>query len=210
MSWATMPFNTKHPCFDVIRKRIFSSMPKSRRPENFHKIKVPESYLANVSSDQFLRGVYGKPREAVRFFCVAKAMYPAKITLSDVEYSAVFREYASQAWGEIQTALSSFLSASEVSAFEALLRNLATKTYGKGTPYAEVRPLLHDFWSALPPRRGIHNFDGFMRMLYMLGIYQTFFDGPYSRVFHAYCRGNSHPSHDGFFLLSDAVERKFR
>jgi hypothetical protein len=210
MSWATMPFNGKHPCLDVIRKRIFASTPAGHRPSSYRQIAIDKTYLANTSTDQFLRGVYGKPREAVRFFCVAKSMYPKNVTLGPKEFAAVFREYSNQAWGETQTSLSSFLSAEEIVRLEEVIRSVAVRSYNVRVLFSDIEPQFREFWSTLSERGGAQTFEAFMRSLYMLGIYYTSFDGPEGRVFHAYYRGNSHPSHDGYFSLSDAVERKFR
>lgn len=210
MSWATLPFNNRHPCLDVIRKRVFTSMSSTTRPQSYRQVEIEKTYLANTSTDQFLRGVYGKPREAVRFFCVAKAMYPKLITLGVKEFAAVFREYSNQAWSETQTSLSSFLGAEEIVKLEEVLRKVAVMTYDKSVRFTEVEPMFKDYWSELGVRGGAQTFEAFMRSLYMLGVYYTSFDSREGKVFHAYYRGNSHPSHDGNFCLSDAVERKFR
>ncbi|MCG8442208.1 MAG: hypothetical protein MI723_10405, partial [Caulobacterales bacterium] len=153
---------------------------------------------------------YGKPREAVRFFNAAKSMYPRRITLGPREYAATFREFSNQAWSETQTSLSSFLLPEEIVRLEEVLREVAVKTVDSHIRYADVEPLFRSFWQTLEARGGAQTFDAFMRSLYMLGVYFTSFDSDNARIYHAYYRGNSHPSFDGYFALSDAVERRFR
>jgi hypothetical protein len=205
MLWSTYPFNPEHPCFEVIARRINLSCNSSLRGRDICKY-----YLANVSADQFLRGVYGKPRDTIRFFKIAREMYPDRVALHEREFKAVFREYANASWADMQASLSTFLPETAVLALIALITNMSANAFNTSLTYAEAATKFEAIWGMAGASESTQDFDHFMRVLYILGLFHTVYNADNGQtIYHAYNRGNFQPSRDGTFCLSDAVIRRF-
>lgn len=205
MMWATYPFDDNHPCFQVISARIETSTGTSISGRDVRK-----RYLANVSADQFLRGVYGKPRDTIRFFKIAAQMYPNSITLTEKEYNAVFREYANTSWSDIQASLSTFLPEPAVLELNAVLHQISSEAFNVNITYDEACEKLKPVWEMAGASLSTQNFDHFMRVLYVVGLFYTIYRAESGQiVYHAFYRGNHQPSRDGEFCLSDPVVRHF-
>lgn len=205
MLWSTYRFDDFHPCFEVIAARINSSCGTKMRGRDVRK-----TYLPNMSADQFLRGVYGKPRDSIRFFKLAGQMYPEKVTLDNKDQAAVYRAYSNLAWADMQASISSFLPEASVNRLVALLKGMAANAFNTNITVEDAAEQLRDVWELGDVGSSTHDFDHFMHVLYVIGLYQTKFDAPNGQViYHSYYRGNFNPSSDATFLLSDAVIRHF-
>lgn len=205
MMWATYPFDDNHPCFKVVAARI-----KSSTGADLTGREVRKSYLANVTAEQFLRGVYGKPRDTIRFFKLAAQMYSDSVTLAEKEYKAIFREYSNSSWSDIQASLSTFLPEDAVLALKGVLAEMSANAFNLNINYDDACELFKPVWEMSGASLSTQNFDHFMRVLYVIGLFYTIYKAENGQtVYHAFYRGNYQPSRDGNFFLSDPVVRHF-
>lgn len=206
MSWTTYPYNNRHPIYDVIAKRIAVSTGVEIDGHN-----ISGGYLANVGDDQFLRLVYGKPREAVRFFNIAKQMFGNKTTLLTSDFSAAAREFSNQSWRDMRASLASFMSEENLLKLTALLRKFASSSFERDITYKEASDEIKLIWANFDSAATVKDFEHFMHVLFVIGIYSTRYKSSNGEIlFHSYYRGSHYASFDGDFVLSDAILRHLK
>lgn len=201
LTYSNFPLNKSHPLFDLILLRFRGAI---RNKSTFFNI-----YLSGMDPDFFLKRTWSKPRDIIRFFSCAKELYPNRANLSTAEQNTVWRNYSQKAWREIMSAASPFLPPAAISRFEITLRGITPGIYD-----GSERLNINNFSSYLQPvyeiakgnLENFYDFDHFLRLLYILGIFSTrrrdAFD---NEIFHSYHRGNRNFHIDGAVLIHPTV-----
>lgn len=194
--------------FDIAAKRIERSI-----GEPFPKRKIIDSYFGSINPQSFVEVTWSKPRDIIRFFNVAKRMYPLRISLQRREFNAVLREYAAESWMEVKTATTAFLPPSGIVKLEEMLRNLGPRNFQSNydLSYAEFGTLLTPVYAEIGKKpAGAYTKDHLIQLLYVLGLFYTSSRGPSGQfIVDAYHRGNRYPAKDGIVRLHRAVARAF-
>lgn len=181
--------------------------------ERFNKDRFFTVYLSGIEPDQFLKRTWSKPRDIIRFFSCAKKLYPARSSLSPAEQNTVWRNYSQEAWKEIKSAASPFFPPAAISRFEETLRG-ETPSIFDGTNRLDVK----SFSAILRPvyeiakgdLNNFYDFDHFLRLQYILGIFATRRrDANDHDIFHSYHRGNRNFHSDGLALIHPTVLKAF-
>lgn len=208
LSWATFPANSNHPMFDIASKRIEHSLGKS-----FSKSKIADTYFGSINTQSFVEETWSKPRDIIRFFNIAKKMYPNRISLEPREFKAALRSYSSEAWLEIKTAATAFLPPKGIIQLEELLRNLGPKMFKAGFSLTmeefsnQLEPVYREISAA---HTATYSKKHLIQMLFILGIFYTRkHDSSGPGIVYAYHRGNRHPAEDGLVFLHRSVARAF-
>ena len=206
LTWSTFPADKFHPIFDIIAKRVEHS---SGTP--FTRSDLLNSYLGNVDPKLFVEATWSKPRDIIRFFLIAKRMYPKFVTLPQREFSAVLREYSSQSWMDIKTAIMSFVPAKGIVALETLLKEIGPREFekGSGVPYPDFVKKLQPVY-ATAEGASSYSINHFIDLLFTIGlIYTRYIDKSGQHIVNAYHRGNKSPSREGVVHLHRAIARSF-
>lgn len=208
LTWASFPQNRSHPLFGLMHLRFKNAIGDNFRIEQFFKI-----YLPNIDPQLFLSRTWSKPRDLVRYFKCAKDLYPNRASLSEAESNAVWRVYSQLSWREILSSASPFLQPSALSRFEQVMAALAPAIFDGSakynvTTFGDQLKAVHDI--AKRDQANFYDFNHFMRLLYILGIFQTKRrDALDQDIFHGYHRGNRNFHADGEVLIHPAVLKAF-
>lgn len=208
LTWSNFPPNKDHPLFDLIYFRFKKSIGLQFSKDDFFR-----TYFANIDPDQFVKRTWSKPRDFIRFFKCARKLYPNKSMLSAPESNAVWRNYAQEAWKEMKSAASPFLPPSALSLFEDTLARIAPSIF-EGTLKLDVAQFGNEMRPVYELAKGqqsnFYNFEHFLRLLYILGIFSTRRkDAKDQEIFHSYHRGNRNYHAGGQVLIHPTVLKAF-
>jgi hypothetical protein len=208
LSWSSHMAAKSHPLFELVYLRFKSSIGTSFTREDFFN-----SYLANIDLTEFVEKTWSKPRDFIRLFKSAKRLFPNKVSLTPPDVNAVWRSYSQEAWKEMKSAASPFLTPSALSLLDDTLADLAPNIFD-----GSLKLTVDEFGKRLKPvyekAKGQHvnfyNFEHFLRLLYILGIFLTKRrDAKEQDIFHSYHRGNRNHHATGEVMLHPAVLKAF-
>src|SRR5260370_22099326 len=176
--------------FDMVVLRFTASI-----GHEFTKRQFFNSYLANIDPVEFVERTWSKPRDFIRFFKCASKLYPSKTSLSPSEANAVWRNYAQEAWKEMKSAASPFLTPGALTSFEHVLAKLAPNIFD-GSIKLDVKTFAEYLKPVYLKAKGNHSnfytFDHFLHLLYILGIFLTRRRDEYNQdIFYSYHRGTA-------------------
>jgi hypothetical protein len=208
VSWSSFPLTRNHPLFDLIILRFAASIgPQFRSTDFFNQ------YLKNIDPIVLLERTWSKPRDIVRFFKCAKSLYPTKYMLTPGDANAVWRDYAHESWREMKSAAAAFLPPDAIAKFESILAGLAPGLYDSSiklnikTFGAEMKPV---YQLAKLKHANFYDFDHFIRLLYILGIFLTRQETSNSgEIYQSYHRGNRNFHANGDVMIHPTVLRAF-
>lgn len=208
ITWSTFPQNKSHPLFYLIYLRFKASIGESFSLDEFFSV-----YMLNIDPVLFLRRTWAKPRDFIRFFKCAKELNPTRTTLSDSEQNAVWRVYAQQAWNEIKSSASPFLSPPALTVLESELRKVTPEVLDGRSKLdvdqfsAIMRPV---YEKAKGTNTNFYDFEHFMNLLYILGLFQTRRrNANQEDIWQSYHRGNRSFQRDGQVLIHPTVLKAF-
>lgn len=208
LSWATFPANATHPMFDIAAKRIELSL-----GHTFEKSKIKDTYFGSIDPQNFVEATWSKPRDIIRFFNIAKKMYPNRVSLLGNEFKAVLRNYSSEAWLEIKTAATAFLPPSGIIKLEELLRVIGPKMFehGYSLTMQEFSDQMEPVYQEISKEHAAaYSKKHLIQLLFILGLFYTRKkDANNHNIIYAYHRGNRYPAEDGFVHLHKSVARAF-
>ena len=208
LTYSNFPPVRSHPLFDLIYLRFRDAI-----GGNFDKDTFFVVYLSGIEEDMFLKRTWSKPRDIIRFFSCAKKLYPYRSSLSPVEQNTVWRNYSQEAWKEIKSAASPFLPPPAISRFEEALRGETPRVFDGSRrfdiqSFSEILRPVYDI--AKGNLSNFYDFDHFLRLLYILGIFSTRRNDAYdNEIFHSYHRGNRNFHSDGVVLIHPTVLKAF-
>ena len=208
LTYSNFTLDSSHPLFDLIYVRFRDGIGKGFSKNDFFRV-----YLSGVDPARFLERTWSKPRDVIRFFACARKLYPRRSSLSGAEQNAVWRNYSQESWKEIKSAASPFLPPPAISKFEETLRSEAPRIFD-GTSHLDIRSLSVILEPVYELARGkssnFYDFDHFLRLLYILGIFATRRrDAHDKEIFHSYHRGNRNFHADGAVLIHPTVLKAF-
>ena len=208
LTYSNFPLTRSHPLFELILLRFKDAIRDGFSLDKFFTI-----YLSGIEADQFLQRTWSKPRDMIRFFSCAKKLYPARTSLSPSEQNTVWRNYSQEAWKEIKSAASPFMPPAAISRFEETLRGEAPGIF-EGTKRLEIGAFSEVLRPVYEIAKGdlsnFYDFDHFLRLLYILGIFATRrHDANDNEIFHSYHRGNRNFHSDGLVLIHPTVLKAF-
>lgn len=208
LTWSTFPVDRSHPLYDLVLMRFSRAVGRNMSRSEFFR-----TYFANIDPILFLQRTWSKPRDFVRFFKCAKTLYPDKISLRDSEFNAVWRSSAQEAWRELKSAASPFLTPEALALFEQKLATIAPAIFDKSLILnmeklkAQMMPVYN---KAKGKHENFYSFDHFIRLLYILGIFSTKRkEAGQEDIFHSYHRGNRNPHHDGEVMIHPTILKAF-
>jgi len=188
INWSTYALTANHPLFDMLYNRFSASMGHRLTKSRFMK-----TYFANIDPVEFLSRTWNKPRDFIRFFKCAKELFPASVTLSESESHSVWRRYAHDAWSEMKSSASPFLSPDALSVLENTLRKHAPDWF------QNVKISVTEFGRIMEPvyekakgnNENFYDFQHFLNLLYILGLFGTRHkSGQHETIYQTYHRGN--------------------
>jgi hypothetical protein len=148
----------------------------------------------------------------IRFLRTCREMYPDKVTLSKIEYTAVFRAASKSAWKEVETALTSFLPIPGIQALTTILANKSAHSleHGYVSDPEEFKKTLIPVLKGKNQAGTISDPEMLYRLLYLLGVIYTTRDVKgVRRIIHSYHRGQANPDPDGNVAIHRAVAKAF-
>lgn len=196
INWSTYALNAQHPLFSMLFNRFKAAIGPDLKISQFMKV-----YFANIDADAFLSRTWNKPRDFIRFFKCAKELFPTKATLTDSEANSVWRRYAQDAWNEMKSSASPFLSPEALSILESTLRENAPDWFqNKRITVQEFGEIMRPIYDkAKGGNINFYDFQHFLTLLYILGLFGTrHLSGPHETIYQTYHRGNRsfHPQGD--------------
>jgi hypothetical protein len=208
LSWATFPADAHHPMFDIAARRVEQSIGRS-----FPASKMLDSYFGAFDPQLFVESTWSKPRDIIRFFNIAKKMYPDRISMLRKEFNAVLREYCSESWFEIKTAATAFLPPAGIVKLEEVLRKIGPKSFEPHfrMTFADFASELDHVYAEIGKQTAAaYTKSHLLQLLFILGLYSTrHVDSGGQSIVYSYHRGNRHPSEEGYVFLHRAVARAF-
>lgn len=208
LTWSNFTPNKSHPLFDLIYLRFRGSIGPTFPKDEFFRI-----YLANIDAGVFIERTWCKPRDFIRFFKCARKLYPGKSSLLVAEANAVWRNYSQEAWKEMKSSASPFLSPEALAIFEDTLAKLAPSVFD-----GSLKLTVDTFGNFMRPvydlarknQKNFYNFEHFLRLLYILGIFLTRRrDALDQDIFHSYHRGNRNFHANGDVMIHPTVLKAF-
>lgn len=207
ITYSNFPFSKAHPLFDLVFIRFKNSI-----GDRLTKNKFFDVYLSGIDPVVFLERTWAKPRDIVRFFKAAKTLYPEKSSLTLPESNAVWRRYSQEAWKDIRSSASPFLSPGALSLFDETLARITPDIMNGSKRYD-----LPEFAETLRPvyqlskdnQENFYDFDHFMRLLYIIGIFATRNKDSSQDIYHSYHRGNRNYHSGGHVLVHPTVLKAF-
>ena len=208
LTYSNFPLTNSHPLFQLMYIRFRESIGTKLTKKSFFDI-----YMSGMDPGFFLRRTWSKPRDMIRYFASTKKLYPNRTSLSVSEQNTVWRNYAQEAWKEIKSAASPFLSPAAISRLEEELRSETPGIY-EGSVKHDIESfsqlLLPVYEIAKGELRNFYDFDHFLRLMYILGIFSTRRrDANDQDIFHGYHRGNRNFHSDGAVLIHPTVLKAF-
>lgn len=208
LTWSSYRLGKSHPLFDLIFLRFKSAIGDEFKKDDFFR-----TYLSNIDPEKFLQRTWSKPRDFVRFFKCARKLYPKNIMLSESQANAVWRNYAQESWKEIKSSASPFLSPAALVQFEETLARITPEIFDGSKKYdvkAFGELFLPVYEMAKENQKNFYGFDHFLRLLYILGIFNTRRrDAIDQDIFHSYHRGNRNYHANGEVLVHPTVLKAF-
>ncbi len=207
INWSTYALNASHPLFDMLFNRFKSATNGSMKKSEFMSI-----YFANIDPEAFLSRTWNKPRDFIRFFKCAKELFPNKTTLSDSEANSVWRRYAQDAWNEMKSSASPFLSPEALSLLENILRkNVPDLFVNRKLTVDEFSEILKPIYTKAKGNNvNFYDFEHFINLLYILGLFGTRHkSGEYETIYQTYHRGNRSFHPQGEIQIHPTVMKAF-
>lgn len=207
ITYSNFPFSKSHPLFDLVFLRF-----KKAIGDSFTKQKFFDVYMSGIDPVVFLERTWAKPRDIVRFFKAAKTLYPQKSSLTLPESNAVWRRYSQESWKDIRSSASPFLSPGALSLFDETISRI-TPALLNGTKrylFKEFSELFRPVYDAAKDNQAnFYDFDHFMRLLYIIGIFATRNSDADQDIYHSYHRGNRNYHAGGQILVHPTVLKAF-
>ncbi|WP_374642493.1 P-loop ATPase, Sll1717 family [Tabrizicola sp.] len=205
INWHEYPFNRDHPLFKFIAKRLVTR--DGGRATN------PLTVLSGIDPGEFLSHTWAKPRDFVRFFRTAQALYPERWSLDRSRVKTVLNKYGELSWSELLASLASFIPQGGRVALENYIRRIAPH-FLDGSSQLTVEDFADGIEDVYLAATAGGSFDfsreEFVEMLYVLGLFSTEkSDRSGQRIEHAYHRGNRSPQMDGKVRLHRAIQLAF-
>jgi len=206
--WSQFPLNKNHPLYEMIYLRF-----KKTIGDDFSEDDLFRVYFANIDAQYFLENTWSKPRDFIRFFKCAKALYPRKSAIVNQEFNAIWRKYAEESWREMKSAASAFLPPAAITELEQKLNTITPKLYD-----SSLRLDVNKFKKILEPiyniaqenHSNLYSFDHFIHLMYIVGIFYTKrIDYNKQEIFHSYHRGNRTYHSVGDVLIHPTVMKAF-
>ena len=170
-------------------------------------------YFANIDPNLFLSRTWNKPRDVIRYFNCAKALYPNSITLTSGHANAVFRRYAQEAWNEVKSAASPFLNPEALAVLEDIMRSHTPRWFENERmtvdEFAEI--VMPVYERAKGDAHNFYDFRHFLHLLYILGLFGTrHLQGNQAEpIYQTYHRGNRSFHMRGQVQIHPAVLKAF-
>lgn len=211
IGWETHPANRDHPLFEMAFNRIRASVaPQVQGDVNRQTNLLLQRIFANVDQADFIQRTWGKPRDMVRFLKAVSRGFPTASTLADSQYDAAMRRVAIEAWEELKSGLSSFMSESGLQEIESYFKSVASRSlqsggFAKYEEFARAMDRCRD-----TAMRALMPTDHFLNMLYMMGVYTTSRAVAGGRpILHSFHRGQRAPDPEGKVMLHFLVAKAF-
>lgn len=211
LGWETIPISKTHPLFVMASKRIATGLYQSgRRGDNLQLIadSLVERLFVNGPQSEFLRQTWAKPRDLVRFLKVASKNFGDKTTLLRADFSSTMHQVAIESWGELKSALSSFLTTDGLTKFEDYLAQKASTSL-ENVSFCSYAVFQNDVNKCIGAESR-HNILHVMKMLYMIGIFTTVrrkSNG--DQIWHSFHRGQPNADLGGEVSLHFLVAKAF-
>lgn len=207
LNWSTYALNARHPLFEMLHNRFRAAMGESLTKEKFMSV-----YFANMDPEDFLSRTWNKPRDFIRFFKCAKELFPKKASLSRPEANSVWRRYAQDAWNEMKSSASPFLTPEALSLLENTFREHAPDWFqNKKITVDEFGKILEPVYEKAKGNNvNFYDFQHFMNLLYILGLFGTQHNsGNHEIIFQTYHRGNRSFHPQGEVRIHPTVMKAF-
>jgi hypothetical protein len=208
LTWSNFPPNKNHPLFQLVLLRFQQSIGRHFRLDDLFRV-----YLSSMKADLFLARTWSKPRDFIRYFKCAKKLYPHKAFLSTSQSNAVWRNYSQEAWREIKSSASPFLSPEALSLFEETFAKIAPEVFDGSVRYDVIsfgelfRPV---YEIGRKSQVNFYDFDHFVRLLYILGIFLTRRHDAFDQhIYYSYHRGNRNFHANGDVMIHPTVLKAF-
>jgi hypothetical protein len=188
INWSTYALNSKHPLFEMLFNRFRAAISPTFKMEQFIEV-----YFANIDPSVFLSRTWNKPRDFIRFFKCAKELFPGKATLTESDSNSVWRRYAQEAWNEMKSSASPFLSPESLSILENTLREHVPNWFQeKNISVSEFGNIMKPVYeTAKGSNENFYDFQHFLNLLYILGLFGTKHrSGNHEVIYQTYHRGN--------------------
>jgi hypothetical protein len=188
INWSTYSLNASHPLFSMLYNRFKAAMGRDFKMSQFMSV-----YFANMAPEMFLSRTWNKPRDFIRFFKCAKELFPGKSTLTESDSNSVWRRYAHDAWNEMKSSASPFLSPEALSILENTLReNVPHWFQNKKITVQEFGEIMRPIYEkAKGGNVNFYDFQHFLTLLYILGLFGTRHEGSgFEITYQTYHRGN--------------------
>jgi hypothetical protein len=204
--WENFRYDHDHPLFGLMNLRMVSKNYPYQRMDCL-------KYLSNIPPREFLDYTWSKLRDLIRFFRCAASMYPGGTTLTQAQINAIMRNYATQSWNEMQAASAAFLPPAGVAKLEDTLAKNAPLIFD-GSLNLTVNAFKEMMKPIYDTSRGelshMYDFEHFMRLLYILGIFSTRRQGARDQdIYYSYDRGNKNFHASGDVMVHPAVLKAF-
>jgi hypothetical protein len=132
-------------------------------------------------------------------------MYFEGTTLTQVQINAIMRNYAMQSWNEMQAAAAAFLPPAGVAKLgDTLAKNAPLIFDGSRlltvSTFKDIMKPVYDI--SIGELSHMYDFDHFMRLLYILGIFSTRRqDARDQDIYYSYDRGNKNFHASGYVMV---------
>ena len=125
----------------------------------------------------------------------------------------MWRNYAQEAWKEMKSAASPFLSPEALTVLEHVLARIAPDIYG-GMLKLDVKTFAKELRPVYEKAKGnnvnFYSFEHFLHLLYILGIFLTKRRDEYDQdIFYSYHRGNRNYHSNGEVRIHPTVLKAF-
>lgn len=208
LSWSTFAPDMYHPLFQLIFQRFKNSIGPEFQFRDFLGV-----YLKNIDIEDFIHRTWSKPRDFIRFFKCAKELYPERSRLTKSEANAVWRRYAQEAWNEIKSSASPFMSGPSIAQLESIFRQEipeALSSPEKHTYDSFVKMMQPIYETAKGSNQNFYSLSHFLELLYILGIFGTRKKNSFGlNVIQTYHRGNRSFQRDGEVLFHPTILKAF-
>ena len=211
LGWETIPINKDHPLFTMATNRIATGLYQNGMRAN-NLIVIAESLVerlfTNGPPNEFLRQTWAKPRDLVRFLKIASTSFGSKTTLIRADFSSTMHQVAIESWGELKSALSSFLTTEGLTKFEDYLAQKASISL-ETESFCTYSMFQNDVSKCIG-KDGQHHLSHIMKMLYMIGIFSTVRRKNNGElILHSFHRGQPNADVSGEISLHFLVAKAF-
>lgn len=210
ISWATFGAGFNHPMFEVGARRV-EAMTHSRLTGRGFMRACFANFEAG-DAEEFVQSTWSKPRDMIRFLRSAREMFPAKISLSKIEYRQAFHRACLAARQEVDTALTSFLTVKGIEKLHIILAKHASASLENGSAcdYATFIKELQPIVKSEMQKGSLNAPETLFNLLYVLGVIYTSRSSKSERpILHSFHRGNPNPDLAGRVAIHRGVAKAF-